>query len=193
MLFTHPVGCSRLLSAVKDLTTSKFLKKKKKTCQSFTLSGLVKKRLQQVALFFDAAHSTSSEVIDFREFMSSTSGHSTAIMRHWMKKTTNAISDTGRKELVQVTLLQIHGGDFLVLLGNLIGASSVHFCQACSARYTSFSYLSLVLLRGWAIGVIFLCQLVRLDALLLNPANLELRITIYWISLETVVNFIIFF
>ena len=50
----------------------------KKTCQSVTLSSFVRKRLKQVALFFDAAHSTSSEVIHFDEFMSSTSGHSTA-------------------------------------------------------------------------------------------------------------------
>ena len=68
----------------------------------------MRKRLQQVALFFDAAHSTSSEVIDFDEFMSSTSGHSTPTMMYWMKKTTNAIYDTGRKESVQVALLQTH-------------------------------------------------------------------------------------
>ena len=62
-----------------------------------------------------------------------------------MKKTTNAISDTGRKELVQVNLLQIHGEDgayLLVLLGSLIGVSSLHFCRACSARQTNFSYIS---------------------------------------------------
>ena len=71
----------------------------------------MRKRLKQVALFFDAAHSTSSEVIDFDEFMSSTSSRSTATMMYWMKKTTNAISDTGRRESVQVALLQIHSGD----------------------------------------------------------------------------------
>ena len=62
-----------------------------------------------------------------------------------MKKTTNAISDSGRKESVQVALFQIHGEDgayLLVLLGSLIGVSSVHFCWTCSARYTSFSYIS---------------------------------------------------
>ena len=105
----------------------------------------MRKRLKQVALFFDAAHSTSSEVIDFDEFMRSTSGHSTATMMYWMK-TTNAISETGRNESVQVTLLQTHGEDgayLLMLLGSLIGVSSVHFCQMCSARYTSFFlYLS---------------------------------------------------
>ena len=32
-------------------------------------------------------------------------------MMYWMKKTTNAISDTGRKESVQVARLQTHGED----------------------------------------------------------------------------------
>ena len=76
----------------------------------------MRKRLQQVALFFDAVHFTSSEGIDFDEFMSFTSGHSTATMMYWMKKTTNAISDTGRKESVQVVLLQTHGEDGASLL-----------------------------------------------------------------------------
>ena len=71
----------------------------------------MRKRLQQVALFCDGAHFTSSEGIGFDEFMSSTRGHSTATMMCWMKKMTNAISGTARKESVQVALLQIHGGD----------------------------------------------------------------------------------
>ena len=75
--------------------------------------------------------------------MSSTSVHSTATMKYWKKKT-NAISDTGRKELVQVALLQIQGEDgayLLVLLGSLIGVSSVHFCLMCSVWKTNFSYI----------------------------------------------------
>ena len=63
VLFTLPVSCSRLPSAVNDLATTNLKK-------------------------------------------SSTSGHSTATMKYWMKKTTNVISDTGRKELVQVALLR---------------------------------------------------------------------------------------
>ena len=89
---------------------------KLKNRRSVTLSSLVRKRLQQVALFFDAVHSTSSEVIDFDEFKSSTSGHSTATMMYWLKKTTNAISDTGRKESVRVALFQTHGEDGASLL-----------------------------------------------------------------------------
>ena len=59
----HPVGCSRLLPAVNDLTTTN-----EKSCQSVTLSSLVRKPIQQVALFCDAAHFRSSEVLDFDEF-----------------------------------------------------------------------------------------------------------------------------
>ena len=70
VLFTPPVGCSRLLSAVNDLATT-FLSKKK---------------------------------------MSSTSFHSTATMKYWKKKT-NATFGIDEKELVQVALLQIRGGD----------------------------------------------------------------------------------
>ena len=64
-------------------------------------------RPNQVSLFFEAAHSMSSEAIDILYFMSSTSVHSTATM----KKTTNAIFGIDKEELVQVVLLQIHGGD----------------------------------------------------------------------------------
>ena len=56
-------------------------------------------------------------------------------MRYWMKRTTNAAFGFDRKELVQVALLQIHGGDgayLSVLLGSLIGVSAVHFCLICS-------------------------------------------------------------
>ena len=42
--------------------------------------------------------------------MSSTNVHSTATMRYWMKKTTNATFDIDKGELVQVALLQIHVG-----------------------------------------------------------------------------------
>ena len=66
-------------------------------------------------------------------------------MRSWMKRTTNATFGIDKGELVQVALLQIHGGDgayLSVLLGSLIGVSLVHSCPICSARYTSFSYIS---------------------------------------------------
>ena len=65
--------------------------------------------------------------------MSSTSVHYTATMRYWKKKT-NATFGIDKEELVQVALLQIHGGDgtyLSVLLGSLIGVSSVHFCLIC--------------------------------------------------------------
>ena len=71
--------------------------------------------------------------------MSSTKNRATPTMRYWMKKTTDAISDTARKESVQVALLQTHGEDGAILLmlrWSLIGVSSVHLCQMCSVRYT---------------------------------------------------------
>ena len=68
-------------------------------------------RPKQVSLFFEAAHFMSSEVIDMLKFMNSASVHSTATMRYWMKKTTNATFGIDKEELVQVALLQIHGGD----------------------------------------------------------------------------------
>ena len=71
----------------------------------------MRKPLQQVAPFCDGAHFTSSEVIDFDELKSSTSVRSTATMRYWMKKTTNATYGIDEKGLVQVAHLQIHGGD----------------------------------------------------------------------------------
>ena len=76
----------------------------------------MRKRLQQVALFCDAAYFTSSEGIDFDESMSSTSGHFTATMMCWMKKTTDTVSDNCRKESVQVALLQTHSKDGASLL-----------------------------------------------------------------------------
>ena len=76
----------------------------------------MRKPLQQVALFCDAAHVASSEVLEFDEFYELHHGHSTATMICCMKKTTNAISDTAREESVQVVLLQTHGEDGASLL-----------------------------------------------------------------------------
>ena len=49
-------------------------------------------------------------------FMTSTKNRSTATMMCWMKKTTDAISDTARKESVQVAPLHTHGEDGAILL-----------------------------------------------------------------------------
>ena len=147
VLFTPPVGCSRLPSAVNDLATTNSKQNELHQCS------------------FHCHHNVLEEEED-------------------------ATSDIDKEESVQVALIQTHGGDgayLQVLLGSLIGVSSVHSCLICSVRYTIFP-ISLVLLRGWAIGVIFLCQLVHLDALLLGQANFELRSTIQWISLKAIVN-----
>ena len=106
----------------------------KKILSSDTSKQLSEEAAQRVAPFKIAALSTNSEGIDFDEFLSSTSGHSTATMMCWMKMTTDAISDTSRKESVQVALLQTHnedGASLLMLRWNLNGVSSVHFCQMC--------------------------------------------------------------
>ena len=59
VLFTHPVGCSRLRSAVNDLTSTN----SKNLVENYTLCILMSERPKLVSLFFDAAHSMSSEVI----------------------------------------------------------------------------------------------------------------------------------
>ena len=59
VLFTSPVGCSRLLSDVNDLTTTNL-----KIAKKSTLSFLMSEHPKQVSLFFEAAHFMSSEVID---------------------------------------------------------------------------------------------------------------------------------
>ena len=59
-----------------------------------------------------------------------------------MKKTTNATFGIVKRELVQVALLQIHGGEgayLSVLLGSLIGVSLVHFFLICSVLNTNSS------------------------------------------------------
>ena len=48
--------------------------------------------------------------------LSSTRNRSAATMMYWIQKTTDAISDTARKESVQVALLQTHGEDGAILL-----------------------------------------------------------------------------
>ena len=59
-----------------------------------------------------------------------------------MKKTPNAAFGIDEGELVQIALLQIHGGDgayLQVLLGSLIGVSLVHVFLICSVLYTNSS------------------------------------------------------
>ena len=122
--------------------------------------------------------------------MNSTSVHSTATTRYWMQKTTNATFGIDKRELVQVALLQFHG-------------ETVHTCQCFSevssechrcfcALFVQWSFpiflLSLELLRGWAIRVVFLCYFVHRNACLFSPPNLELRITMCWISKEAIEN-----
>ena len=119
-------------------------------------------------------------------FMSSTSVHSTATMRYWMKRTTNATFGIDKEELVQVALLQIHGAYLLVLLESLIGVSSVHFCLVCLVWFSSF-LVSLELLRWWAIGMVFL---LICPSRCTSPQSANFWVANHdmWISLEAIVN-----
>ena len=104
MLFTLPVGCSRLPSAVNDPATTIFFTKKYYELQQFC---------------------------------------PTATTKNWKKKT-DATFIIDRKKSVLVVLLLIRGGDgslMWLVLGSLIGVSSVHFCLMCSVRFSSFSYI----------------------------------------------------
>ena len=128
---SQPVVLSRLLSPVNDLTTTL---KKKKSCKVSLLSSSAKKPPNGSPRSVMPFISRAQRCLTLMNFMSSTRNRSTATMMCWMKKTTDAISDTARKESVQVALLQTHGGDgasLLMLLGSLIGVSSVHFVQMC--------------------------------------------------------------
>ena len=116
MLFTLSRRLQQIAISCKRSDYNLFFLKKINLFKSVTLGKLVRKRLQQVDLFFEAAHIMSSEVIDILQFMSSTRGQSTATMMCWMKKTTNAVTDTARKDSVQVALLQTHGEDGASLL-----------------------------------------------------------------------------
>ena len=104
-----------------------------------------------------------------------------------MKRTTSATFSIDRKE-VQVALLQIHGGDGTYLLVSLIEVSSVHFCLICSVRFSRFSFFSRTPQKmGKKNG--FSCANLSIPMHFSSFKPIfELRITIYWISLEAIVN-----
>ena len=72
-----------------------------------------------------------------------------------------------------------------LLFGSLIGA---FLPDVFSVRYQFYDIFQIPQRIGGRCG---LCQFIHCDALLLGPANFELRITIYWTSLETLVNSIL--
>ena len=133
VLFTLTVGCSRLLSAVNDLTTTK------KILQSVTSEQLCEEVAQRVAPFYMLLFHELRCAWLWWILMSSTSDRSTATVICWMKKTTDAISDIAKKESVQIALLQTHGEDgaiWLMFRWSLHGVSSVHWVQMCWERST---------------------------------------------------------
>ena len=133
VLFTHPVGCSRFLSAVNDLTTTK------KSCKVSLLSSLVKKPLNvsprsMMPLFHGLRGAwlwwilwAPPGIVPLPPWCAG-----------WRRRRMPFLI-LPRKESVQVALLQTHGEDGAILLmlrWSLIGVSSVHFCLICSVRYT---------------------------------------------------------
>ena len=67
------------------------------------------RRLQQIAI--TCKRSCYNKIFLQKLIVSSTSFRSTATMRYWKKKKTNATFGIDEKELVQVAVLQIRGGD----------------------------------------------------------------------------------
>ena len=126
----------------------------------------------------------------FSLIMSSTIFYLTAIMRNWNKKKTNATFGIDEKGLFLVVLLQILCGDGHNC--DCFSEVSSEFHRCISAWFVQWNFAvfltSLELLRRGAIGMVFLCQFIHLAALLQGPSNFELLITIFWISLEAIVN-----
>ena len=86
------------------------------SCKVSLLSSFVKKPLNGSPRSMMPLISRAQRCLTFMNFLSSTRNRSTATMLCWMKKTTDAISDTVRKESVQVAVLKTHGEDGAILL-----------------------------------------------------------------------------
>ena len=110
---------------------------------------------------------------------------------------------TGRRRRRRISPLVFSKKDWFRSLFSRFAVETVHDCDCFSEVWSELHrcisawlvqcdipvfLTSLVLLWGQAVGVVFLCQFIHLDALLLGPANFEVRITIYWISLEAIAN-----
>ena len=79
-------------------------------------------------------------------------------------------------------------------LENLIEVASARFLPDFIQCEIPLSLVSFEFLYRETVRVILLCQLVHLNALLLGPANFELRFTIDLVSEKTIVNtFVLFF
>ena len=187
VLFIHIVGFSRLLSVVNDLTTRNW---KKKTCQSVTLSSLVIKSLQQIVLFCDAAHVTSSEVLDFDEFYEL---HEWSFHCHhdvldeeddechfwYCQKGINksrSSPDSWRRRCIFVNASLKSDRSFIVVF------------RPDVLREIGQVFLYLNFGRH-AISENFMRPLVHLDAYFFSSINSELRVTKFQIFLEVILNF----
>ena len=123
--------------------------------------------------------------------MSSTSFHSTATMKYWKKKTTNATFGVDKKGIgsgrssPDSRWRRCHTCDCFSFVWS--ESHRCIFAPFVQWDIPVFRYLSNSSEDGrleWSSCANF----VHSDALLLGPASFELRITIYWISLEAIVN-----
>ena len=80
------------------------------TLENVTCEGVLFTHSVGCSRLPSAVNDLATTFFFLKKKMSSTSFHSTATMRYWKKKT-NATFGFVEKELVQVVLLQIRGGD----------------------------------------------------------------------------------
>ena len=150
VLFTLTVRCSRLLSAVNDLTTIIFFEKVK------------------IPLW------VSWWVSIQNKFMSSTSVHSTGWRRRRMPPLVSIKRNWFKSLFSRFTVETVHICKcFSEVWSEFRRCISAWFVQW---DITVFP-ISLELIRWWSMGVILLCQFIHFNALLLSPANFEFRIT----------------
>ena len=184
VLFTLPVGCSRLLSAVNDLTRTKKLAK----CHFW--AALWKNRTTGLPVLH-AALSRAQMCLIF-----------------WIWWAPPGIVPlpprcAGWSRRRWVPLLVLPGRNQCESLFSRLTVKTVQFCWCFAEVWTEFHrfiasrcverdppnlFVSKVLVLRHAIGEIFLRVLVHLDAYFFSSINAELRVTKCWIVLEAVVN-----
>ena len=180
VLFTPPIGCSRLLSAVNDLTTTK-----KNLAKCHFWAALWRSRTTGRPVLF-AALSRAQMCLTFVNFYEL---HQESFHSH--------------QDVLDEEDDGLPGGNRCKSLFSRLTVKTVQFCSCFAEVWTEFHwfiasrcverdppilFVSKVLVRRHAIGEIFLRILVHLDAYCSNSINSELRVTKCWIFLEAIVN-----
>ena len=137
MCCSHPpVGCSRLLSAVNDLTTTK-----KNIAKCHFWAALWRNCTTGLTVLY-AALSRARMCLTYHYYFSWAPPGIVPLPPRcagWRRRP-EAISSIVRKESVRVALLQTHGEDGAILLRlrwSLIGVSLIYFCQIYWERSTN--------------------------------------------------------